>query len=541
MQLRFCLVAVAFLILIAGTSSAQQASFTSEGREFWLAFQKNFRDFVTDEQTSGQRPSEPLHLELSISSKYHAKGYVEIAGIGFRKEFKIAPIGVTRITIDTAAQLRSNGKVEQLAVHVVTDEPVTIYGLNRRYQTTDTYAAIPVNLLGTEYRTICYGWLENDLLSQVAIVATEDNTVVTITPTATVAGPTKAVTAIQVNQDWKEVPVRSNRDTQSTSSEQGIQMRIKKPARIKMREDRTVKAIPDDDNKVYENVLTYDTVQVTKWVLDGPDHPAQHPMKITLNRGEVYQIIARFDPQTKSDLTGSLISSTRPVAVFSGHNCSYVPDRTTKACNILVEQLPPVSTWGQTFVVGSLADRSWSVARVIATENGTEVQFNGTHDAVLNAGEFKEYSRLTASTIITTSRPALVAQFAPGFDNGDNSGDPMMIVVPPVEQFTNELVFATPVTGSWHHYINVVAPTSAINGIQLDGNSLSKIDSSGFIPVGDGTFSVAHVNVSEGTHILKGVEPFGAYQYGIGYDDAAYDAYGNGGGQLYRNLRAEEE
>jgi hypothetical protein len=532
MQLRFSLVAVASLFLIAGTISAQQASFSGEGREFWLAFQKNFRDYVTDEQTSLMRPSEPLQLELAIGSKFHAKGYVEIAGIGFRKEFTVAPIGMTRISIDTAAQIRSNGKAERLAVHVVADEPVSIYGLNRRYQTTDTYAAIPVHLLGTEYRAIGYGWLENDLLSQMAIVATEDNTEVTIIPTATVAGPTRAVREKEVKEVWTRVPVPH----QTTTQEPLTKSTTKKKKKSRKSDDLTGTFMTIRTPK-YEDVLTYDTVEVTKWIPYGPRYLAQQPMTITLNRGEVYQIIAKYDPKTTSDLTGSSVRSTKPVALFSGHNCSYVPDRTTKACNILVEQIPPVNTLGRTFIVGSLVDRSSSVARVIATENGTEVHVNGQNDAILNVGEFKEYLRLTSSTIITTSQPALVAQFAPGFDNGDGVGDPMMIVIPPVEQFTQELVFATPVTGSWHHYINVMALTEAISAIQLDGKSLKMIDSTGFIPVGDGTYSVARINVSEGTHILKGTTPFGAYQYGLGYDDSAYDAYGNGGGQLYRNLR----
>ena len=72
--------------------------------------------------------------------------------------------------------------VQKLGVHVVAEAPISVYGLNRRYQTTDTWASIPVHLLGTGYRAVGYGWLESDLLSQIAVVATEDNTVVTIVP-----------------------------------------------------------------------------------------------------------------------------------------------------------------------------------------------------------------------------------------------------------------------------------------------------------------------------------------------------------------------
>ena len=90
---------------------------------------------------------------------------------------------VVNMVIDTAAQVRSSEKIEDLAVHIVADKPVAVYGLNRRYQTTDTYLAYPVNVLGTSYRAIGYAWLESDLLSQVAIIGTQENTRVQITPT----------------------------------------------------------------------------------------------------------------------------------------------------------------------------------------------------------------------------------------------------------------------------------------------------------------------------------------------------------------------
>ncbi|HVZ40855.1 MAG TPA: IgGFc-binding protein [Candidatus Kapabacteria bacterium] len=428
------------------TLLARHSDFTTEGTEFWVVFQKNFRDYTTDERTLAQKPADALQLELFITSSENVTGYVDIHGLGFHQPFTVAAGKVISIPIDTAAQVRSSEKIEDLAVHIVADHPIAVYGLNRRYQTTDTYLAHPVNVLGTSYRAMCYAWLQNDLLAQVAIIGTQDNTHVKITPSC-----------------------------------------------------RTQKG-----------------------------KPGKQPFEVVLNRGDVYQVIPKYDPSTKSDLTGSLIESDKPVSVFSGHNCAYVPDPRVKACNLLVEQLPSIKAWGRQFFVGTLAGRSSSVIRVLANEDSTHVFENNHLVATLGAGEFYENKNQSQHTMVTSDRPVLVAQYSKGFDNGDDVGDPMMIVVAPTEQFLPGYRIATPVRGSWHHYMNLIVPTRSIETMRLDEQP---IDRRQFRTFGLSLYSIAQIEVAYGTHVITGDEPFGLYSYGFGYDDAAYDAYGNGGGQ----------
>ncbi len=57
------------LLLLAAVSSAfaqdlprptvlsRRTDFTTEGREFWLVFQKNFRDFMNSQTLGGRSPS----------------------------------------------------------------------------------------------------------------------------------------------------------------------------------------------------------------------------------------------------------------------------------------------------------------------------------------------------------------------------------------------------------------------------------------------------------------------------------------------------
>src|SRR6185295_6162776 len=88
-----------FIAIIAVVPTQSQLP-TNEGREFWVAFQKNFRNFVTDPQTSGRKPAEPLHLELTIISQSEAHGVVEVAGIGFKQEFTVKPGAATVVALD---------------------------------------------------------------------------------------------------------------------------------------------------------------------------------------------------------------------------------------------------------------------------------------------------------------------------------------------------------------------------------------------------------------------------------------------------------
>src|SRR5438093_895389 len=61
------------------------------------------------------------------------------------------------------------------------------------------------------------------------------------------------------------------------------------------------------------------------------------PYTITMNRFDAYQLKS---DNAAEDLSGSTITSDKPIAVFGGARCEDVPD-TAGACDHLVEHLPP--------------------------------------------------------------------------------------------------------------------------------------------------------------------------------------------------------
>ncbi|MCX6156330.1 MAG: IgGFc-binding protein [Candidatus Kapabacteria bacterium] len=187
-QTYFCLLILYFIssqiAAIADSKLPQQIKTTGliaknvEGTEFWLCFEKNHEDYDPKEGKES-----PLNLELFISCDYDALIKVEIPSIGFKKNVKVSAGTVKNVVIDPTAEIKSSAVVEEKhAVHISSDIPVTVYGLNSRHQTTDAFLGLPLEVLGTEYRVMCYNRADLSM-SQFAIVATDDNTVVEITPT----------------------------------------------------------------------------------------------------------------------------------------------------------------------------------------------------------------------------------------------------------------------------------------------------------------------------------------------------------------------
>ncbi|GBD06531.1 hypothetical protein HRbin21_00325 [bacterium HR21] len=438
-------------VLVGGLAPSLRAEISSEGREFWLCFQRNHEE-------SG---NEVLTLMLFLTSRWEALVRVTIPGLGFDTLLQLPARTVVPLAIPPAAELRSSDQVEVRAVHIQADTPVAVYALNRRRQSTDTYMALPLTALGTEYRAVCYPRLSAAFVPQIAIVGTADSTEVILSP------PEPFV------QRAKELGTRVNEEFLS-------------------------------------------------------------PRRIVLNRGEVYQVWGPSSGEP-ADLTGLHIRASRPVAVFSGHVCAYVP-LTVPACNHLVEQLPPVQSWGRHYYVGKLRWRSRYVVRVVAHYPNTQVFINDRPILRLGAGEFWEQT-FTENVQITADKPILLAQFSEGYQNGDSVGDPMMLLLTPSQQFLPSYRFATPVQGEWRHFLNLVVPLSAVSSLRFDGAPIR----ANFEPVGKSSYAIAQIEIPYGSHVVEADEPFGLYAYGFGYGADSYDAYGNPVGQAFRAVEQQQD
>ncbi len=249
-------------------------------------------------------------------------------------------------------------------------------------------------------------------------------------------------------------------------------------------------------------------------------HTAGTPYTVNLDQGQTYQL--RNTDASPADLSGTFVTSTKPIAVFGGHECANIPAG-AYACDHIVEQLPPTETWGKSFVTEPLATRTGGdTFRVLASQAATTVKVNGATVATLNAGQLYE-TVLTAASTITSDKPVLVAQYSNSSSFDGVTSDPFEMMIPPYEQFLNSYTVTTPATGFDANFINLVVPNGAVGSVNLDGVA---IPAGSFTAIPGSSFSGAQVPVELGAHTLNGPLPFGAFMYGF----ASYDSYGYPGG-----------
>jgi hypothetical protein len=266
-------------------------------------------------------------------------------------------------------------------------------------------------------------------------------------------------------------------------------------------------------------LATEDGTSVAIWPSVATDgHAAGVQYNIGLDQGEVYFL--RNSDSGASDLSGTLISSDKPVAVFGSHRCADVPSA-YDYCSHLVEQLTPVSTWGKSFVAMPLRTRTDYTLRVLASVDNTTVVVNGS-GFTLHRGNFHE-QLLSGPADIAASKPVLVAQYSHGATYDSSSGDPFMMLVPPQEQFLRGYTVSTPASGFANSYVNIVAPDSAVGSITLDG---APIPAGSYTAIGSSGYSGVAYTVTVGAHALAGPQPFGVSVYGFG----SHDSYGYLGG-----------
>lgn len=416
-------IAAAMAWMQPATTTAAGAE-DSQGTDFWLMFNQN--------HTGGPQ------LTLFITSGVNTNGTVTVPGIAFSQNFSVTANIVTSVSLPASAMHSGSNTTQNLGVHVVANDEVTVYGLNRIVNTTDAFLGLPTDILGTEYLVMSHENGASHNGTEFGVVATQNGTTVTITPTVTTSGRTAGV-----------------------------------------------------------------------------------PYNINLNQGQTYQLINLG--LSGEDLTGTLITSTAPIGVFSGAQCANVPSSNVFACDHLVEQMPPTSTWGKSFVTIPLATRiGGDTFRFLAQTNGTTVSVNGVNVAVLNRGQFHE-RLINGPARIVSSEPILVAQFSNGTTFDNVTSDPFMMLIPPFEQFLADYTISTPASGFSINYVNIVAPTSAVGSVTLDG---VVIPAGQFTPIPGTTFSGTQRPLALGSHHVSSPQPIGVFTYG--FDSA--DSYGYPGG-----------
>ena len=296
-----------------------------------------------------------------------------------------------------------------------------------------------------------------------------------------------------------------------------------------------------------------------------PDRAAGEQLEFTLNRGQI-RVLTLDDAlatytQNGGDLSGALITSSKPLVAFSGHPCTFVP-QDAWACDHLEEQLFPAETLGRDYLLPALTPRNPDALgssregvywRIVAHEDaeiatapplselttyeassfGTPhclEKLNAEGRIALKEGEVCELG-LSTSLALQSSAPLIIAGVLSGHQStgleeyGTQAGDPAMFLLPPARQFRRQYSFVTSPTFK-RTYAAILAPQGAQIGYDGAPLKAERVSASSSVELFGQRWDVLNVALATGLHALQADRPFGLIVYA--YDD--YVSYAFPGG-----------
>jgi hypothetical protein len=175
------------VVLLFAASSLVAQTPTTQGKDFWVSYMKN-----------GHRPStNPLLdcLKLFVSSSSNCQVTLSNADGSWFDQFDVtAGVVYSRTVPDDQGYNDQNEGIADRGIHVTSSDTISLYIGNEAYNSYDAANILPTSALGTAYMIQTCNSVASlntnnaeNIRASFLVVATEDNTAVQITPTASMA------------------------------------------------------------------------------------------------------------------------------------------------------------------------------------------------------------------------------------------------------------------------------------------------------------------------------------------------------------------
>lgn len=274
------------------------------------------------------------------------------------------------------------------------------------------------------------------------------------------------------------------------------------------------------------------TVVVSQNVLGGGGIPATPKGgTITANLGP-FDVLNLETDGMPGDLTGTIVTSTSPVAVFVGTELSgggggktppSPPGGSGSCClDHLEEQLLPVESYGKKFVIPRSPPRGKShiepdYIRFMGVAAKAEVKTNlpaPDDKFTLDPGQVRDILT-TKDFVVDASEPIAIGQILVSQEyTEDYDGDPSLSIMPAIDQFRSDYLFLVP--GSWIKNYVVIGMPEGTN-VSIDGKPIgSECSTDAMGPLDGKSWVARRCPLSEGSHTMTGDKPFGIAAYGYG-------------------------
>lgn len=265
--------------------------------------------------------------------------------------------------------------------------------------------------------------------------------------------------------------------------------------------------------------------------------PANMVARYTLGKGQVLQL------SQAAQLSGALIRSDKPIAVWGGHACMQVP-LGVDACDSGHQQLPAVPLLGSEYLAvrhKARAGNENAIWRFVGAVDGTTLTYDPPvgGPSAINAGQTVNFSSPGPFRVFSQDANHIfyVAQLMTGGETNNDRGDPDFVSLVPWQQYLKSYLFFTDPTYASTDLV-FVRPLGSDN--QYHDVTL---DCLGVVPnwfgIGASNYQYARVSwtnasagCTNGVHTAKSDAPFGLTVWGTD----SYTSYGYPAGMSVRPI-----
>lgn len=476
-------------LLVLGTVHSQPQDLACSAGQNAQTYPLTFINITTDREYVG-------FVQIYGYSINSTSLFVEAQNDSYSDFQRVQAIGgkqfynVTPTILNSINQQDDGGKaLANLGILASSQSPVYIVGVKSDKGTTDAYSALPVGQTSTEF--VIAGWpkvADRPFLATIMVVAAQDDTCL-------------EMYKIINGNEWIKVPLA---DGQTTIGAYQV-----------YRYFASTNVLPDID-------------------FDGI--------------GERAQLTPTSGNSADEDVTGYFLNTTKPVAVYFGHECAWVPNINTLFCDYMVEQIPPRNQLGKRHFVPPILGRSAAagyVVRVVPAYGDTSITVNSATPVVKKLGEFLEINTNDASkaTYISCSLDCIVMLYNKGYLSNtvasDIPTDPFMMLIASDDRWTAGCGFATAnfcldddVVVDFDNWVSIVTFKNYKNNVRFDeqlisSNSLLQWTDATYDGV---TYSSVSFRIDHGFHFVD-LAPntfgsFSVYVYGHSKFDSSSSGYG---------------
>ncbi|XP_067316856.1 IgGFc-binding protein-like [Anolis sagrei] len=221
--------------------------------------------------------------------------------------------------------------------------------------------------------------------------------------------------------------------------------------------------------------------------------------------------------QSSDDLTGTKVESSEPVAVLTGHSCA----QNNIACDHVVEQILPVSSWGSFFIVPlmSFPNRHGTLYVVAAQKTSIKYQHGDIEKSLdMEAGQVLKFDQQSSEPMHISANNGIQVLFSPtGAEDRDYG--PSLINIPAVPGYC--ISYSTGEMSQYDRIAVIIAKTSESGGITVERKGIEALQ---WRPIPGTEYSWAEHSFNKTAGVLSlehPSTPFAIFILGVSQNDGS--------------------